>query len=156
MPLQLDPRARHDEGYYDALRQELRGDSEVPEIQVDDHPVTATDEITIGGDLAFTNDASFASFEIGKATAITDGDLYVQLYGQCQVQAFLGLETSASNKRTTPTWKLIDDYAAVPLESILVIGDLFTKGMKLKVNTSNAIQLFLAQRKRLLDIRGNS
>lgn len=143
----------HEEQYYDALRQELRSEVEVPLIRVDDHPITTIDEISVGDNIAFTNDDTYTTYCLGQVSTINEDMPYVQLYRSREVEAFLGVDRSESNKHTTPSWELIDEYEGVSLEAILVIGDIFTKKKKLKSNSTKAIEKFLSIKKRIKDVQ---
>lgn len=144
----------HEEEYYTALRNELQGDQTTPQLRVDDHPITAVDEVSIGDNLAFTTDPNFVTFKLGIVRTIFGDNVYVQLYVAKEAEEFLGIDRANSNRRTTPTWVLEEEeYDTVSLSSILVLGDIFTNGMKLKVNSGKAIDKFLSQRKAVKDIQ---
>lgn len=146
--LQLTAPTNTDE-YYADLREELGENPAVGELRVPDHPITSIEELAVGLDLAFTEDPDLKEYRLASVDSFLDSVPIVLTYKSISVQEYLGVDRSRSNKRTTPAWELTKDKVAISLESILVIGQIFTATMKLKSNSEKAIQTFLESRRSL-------
>jgi hypothetical protein len=145
-----------EEQYYDEIRAQLAQPEPSASLDVPNHPVTTLREMDLGIDLAYSTDDKFKTYTLAKVCSVEEylvGQVYIKVPVPSN-ERYMGVDTSRSNERTAPTWVLGDEnsensFVVIDLDSILLFGSIFTAKMKLKANTSKAIETFLKERKNL-------